>query len=98
MEYNPSALMNKPTFLRGLRRHLHAAVHHRSAAMRILNPGISDDLQKGVPLTLDLGAGGPGRSGFYSVDQLPLAGVDVVADLNEPLRANRIWCAPEVSR
>lgn len=44
------------------------------------------DIRADRPLKLDLGAGGPsGRQGFYSVDMLPLEGVDIAADLNQPL-------------
>jgi SAM-dependent methyltransferase len=53
--------------------------------MRILNPRITADLDAGKPLKIDLGSGGPGRAGFYAVDSLELPGVDVLADLNEPL-------------
>jgi len=52
--------------------------------MQFLNPKISRDLEEGKSIKLDLGSGGPGREGFYSVDLLPLKGVDIVADLNRP--------------
>lgn len=53
--------------------------------MRILNPAVRRDLDAGLPLRLDVGAGQRRREGYYSLDLVPLPGVDVVADLNEPL-------------
>jgi SAM-dependent methyltransferase len=53
--------------------------------VRILNPSVRRDIDAGKGLRLNLGAGRQARPGFYSVDLLPLPGVDVVADLNEPL-------------
>ena len=53
--------------------------------MRFINPNVLRDLEAGHGLRLNLGAGPKARPGFYSVDLLPLPGVDVVADLNEPL-------------
>lgn len=55
--------------------------------MQIVNPQVADDIRNGVPVCLDLGSGGKRSTGFYGVDQLALPGVDVVADLNEPLDA-----------
>ena len=53
--------------------------------MKILNPELECDLAEGRPIRLDLGSGDSPRKGFYSVDYLEMAGVDVVADLNKPL-------------
>jgi hypothetical protein len=53
--------------------------------MQILNPAVTRDIADGKGLRLNLGSGRRPRPGFYSVDHLPLPGVDVVADLNEPL-------------
>jgi SAM-dependent methyltransferase len=53
--------------------------------MEILNPAVTRDIADGKGLRLNLGSGRRPRPGFYSVDHLPLPGVDVVADLNEPL-------------
>lgn len=53
--------------------------------MKIINSDVKTDLTTGNPLRLNLGSGPNKRSGFYSVDHLALDGVDVVADLNEPL-------------
>ena len=53
--------------------------------MKILNPQILDDLRRGVPLRIDLGCGQRKREGFYGVDCVEMDGVDIVADLNEPL-------------
>lgn len=53
--------------------------------MKILNPAVTDDLQAGRPLRLNLGSGQRHLPGFYNVDLVELPGVDVLADLNEPL-------------
>jgi SAM-dependent methyltransferase len=53
--------------------------------MRVLNPSVVEDLAAGRGLRLHLGSGGRPLAGFYNVDHLPLPGVDIVADLNEPL-------------
>ncbi len=53
--------------------------------MKILNSKLADDLAEGREVCLDLGCGPKAREGFYAVDQLELEGVDVLADLNEPL-------------
>jgi SAM-dependent methyltransferase len=55
--------------------------------MRIVNPQVQRDIEAGLGLRLNLGSGHSTRPGFYNVDLLPLPGVDVVADLNEPLTA-----------
>jgi len=53
--------------------------------MKILNPQVRADIDKGKPIKLDLGSGGYPQKGFYSVDYLELDGVDIIANLNEPL-------------
>lgn len=53
--------------------------------MEIINANFKKDLEQGNPLKLDLGCGMKPRKGFYAVDHLRMDGVDVVADLNEPL-------------
>lgn len=55
--------------------------------MRIINPDVLRDLEADKGLRLNLGAGKRPKPGFYSVDLLPLPGVDIVADLNAPLDA-----------
>jgi hypothetical protein len=55
--------------------------------MQILNPQVLSDLETGRGLRLNLGSGLRPRPGFYGVDQVPLPGVDILADLNEPLTA-----------
>ncbi len=55
--------------------------------MRILNPAVHDDLAAGRPLRLNLGGGQRTKPGFYNVDRVELPGVDVVANLEEPLAA-----------
>lgn len=53
--------------------------------MNIINKQVNADIENGIPLKLDLGSGGVGKQGFYSVDHMALDGVDIVADLNQPL-------------
>ena len=53
--------------------------------MNIRNPAVKDDLAAGRLLSLDIGAGDFRRPGYYSVDLRELPGVDIVADLEEPL-------------
>jgi SAM-dependent methyltransferase len=53
--------------------------------MQILNPRFNADLNAHAPIRLDLGSGGKRREGFFGVDHLPLDGVDILADLNQPL-------------
>jgi len=55
--------------------------------VRIVNPKVQDDLTAGRPIRLNLGVGHRSRPGFYGVDWIEMPGVDVVADLNEPLAA-----------
>lgn len=52
--------------------------------MQILNPKLEGDLQRGA-IKLELGSGQNRREGFYALDHLELDGVDIVADLNQPL-------------
>ena len=40
--------------------------------MKIVNPNVLKDLDEGKTIKLDLGSGGKGRKGFYSVDHLEL--------------------------
>jgi predicted SAM-dependent methyltransferase len=53
--------------------------------VRFLNPQVSRDLLEQKPLKLNLGAGGASAPGFYGIDVAEQPGVDIVADLNEPL-------------
>jgi SAM-dependent methyltransferase len=53
--------------------------------VEIINPEVKRDIERGNYIRLDLGGGGAGRKGFYSLDNLKLDGVDIIADLNEPL-------------
>jgi SAM-dependent methyltransferase len=53
--------------------------------MKIVNAKVLESIAEGRPLRLDLGTGGHPQPGFFSVDHLPLPGVDIVADLNDPL-------------
>lgn len=55
--------------------------------MKIVNAALLRDLEAGRGLQLNLGAGPKPLPGFYNLDLLELPGVDVVADLNEPLAA-----------
>jgi SAM-dependent methyltransferase len=53
--------------------------------VRVVNPKLADDLAAGRPVRLNLGVGRRPRDGFYGLDLIEMPGVDVVADLNEPL-------------
>lgn len=53
--------------------------------MRIINPAVLDHIAAGEPINLDLGAGLKGRQDCFTLDHKELPGVDIVADLNEPL-------------
>jgi hypothetical protein len=64
--------------------------------MTIVNPAVRSDLAGGVPLRLDLGCGPRPRPGFFGVDRAALPGVDIVADLNEPLADLPSNCVAEV--
>lgn len=53
--------------------------------MRLINPQIAKDIELGKPLRIDLGSGAHPRAGFYSLDLHEADGIDIVADLNQPL-------------
>jgi SAM-dependent methyltransferase len=53
--------------------------------VRVVNPKLADDLAAGRPVRLNLGVGRRPRDGYYGLDLIEMPGVDVVADLNEPL-------------
>ncbi len=65
-------------------------------SMRIVNPAVARDLEQGRALRLNLGSGPTPRAGFYSLDHAPMDGVDIVADLNEPLNLLPDDCADHV--
>ena len=64
--------------------------------MRLANPQVAEDLKQGKPLRLDIGSGARPRAGFYGVDRLEAPGVDIVADLNEPLAQLPDGCAEHI--
>ena len=64
--------------------------------MRLVNPQIACDLEQGKPLRIDIGSGPRPRSGFYALDQLELPGIDIVADLNQPLDRLPDGCAEHI--
>lgn len=64
--------------------------------MRLRNPQIARDLDQGRPLRIDIGSGPRPRPGFYALDQLELEGVDIVADLNQPLDLLPDSCAEHI--
>jgi len=64
--------------------------------MKIIQSQVQSDLEQGRPLKLDLGSGAVRRHGFYAVDRLALEGVDIVADLNEPLDLLPDNCAERI--
>lgn len=53
--------------------------------MQILNPRILQDMRSNRPLKLNLGCGNSTIEGFYSLDVVGGAEIDILADLNEPL-------------
>lgn len=53
--------------------------------MTVVSPQLRDDLAAGRPVRLNLGVGRRPRDGYYGLDHIAMPGVDVVADLNEPL-------------
>jgi hypothetical protein len=53
--------------------------------MKIVNPEVLSDLRRSRGLRLNLGGGLRRLPGFYNVDRLALPGIDILADLNEPL-------------
>lgn len=53
----------------------------------VVNDALLEDLRAGRPVEIDIGAGTDRRPGHYSLDRRELPGVDVVADLEEPLDA-----------
>ena len=64
--------------------------------MRLVNPQIRKDLEQAKPLRIDIGSGVKPRAGFYGLDQIDAAGVDIVADLNQPLSLLPDNCAEHV--
>lgn len=64
--------------------------------MRFANPQVAEDLKQGKPLRLDIGSGAKPRAGFYGVDRLDAPGVDIVADVNQPLRLLPDGCAGHI--
>jgi len=53
--------------------------------VRIINPAVRHDLDNGLEIRLNVGSGRRRVAGYYNLDLAQLPGVDVVADLNEPL-------------
>lgn len=53
--------------------------------MKIVNPAITRELERGTALRLDLGCGPHARTGYFGVDLVERLGSDIVADLNQPL-------------
>jgi hypothetical protein len=53
--------------------------------VRIVNPKVRDEIAAGRPIRLNLGVGRRPRDGYYGLDWIEAPGVDLVADLNEPL-------------
>jgi hypothetical protein len=66
------------------------------AVMKIINPAVLDDLESGTGLRLNLGCGTRSRPGYYNLDRILLPGVDILADLDEPLAALPDNCVAEV--
>lgn len=55
--------------------------------MKFLNKELVADLEREIPVNLNLGVGQRPKPGFYGLDLVEMDGVDVVADLNEGLSA-----------
>jgi SAM-dependent methyltransferase len=53
--------------------------------VRVVSPQLRADLAAGRPVRLNLGVGRRPRDGYYGLDRIEMPGVDLVADLNEPL-------------
>ena len=53
--------------------------------MKILNEQVKRDIAEKKLLSLDLGSGNNKKPGCYGIEILPLEGVDIAADLNQPL-------------
>lgn len=64
--------------------------------MRIISELLREDIRLGRPLKLNLGSGPKPKPGFYSVDHLELEGIDLLADLNEPLNLLPDNCAESI--
>ncbi|MGE3806199.1 MAG: methyltransferase domain-containing protein [Gemmataceae bacterium] len=64
--------------------------------MKIVNTAVLEDLEAGIGLRLNLGSGPRPRPGYYNLDLLDLPGVDILADLNEPLAALPDNCAEAI--
>lgn len=55
--------------------------------MKIVNPVVQAEVAAGRPIRVNFGCGPRPREGYYGLDWLELPGVDIVADLNQPLAA-----------
>jgi SAM-dependent methyltransferase len=64
--------------------------------MNILNPAVLHDIEAGRKLRLNVGSGMRLKPGFYNVDHLPLPGVDIIANLEEPLNELPDDCVEEI--
>ena len=64
--------------------------------MKIINSAVDEELDAGRLIKLELGCGQNARDGFYSVDILEIEGLDIVADLNEPLSLLPDNCCDEI--
>lgn len=64
--------------------------------MRFSNPAVARDLAQGRSLRIDIGSGPRPRTGFYGLDRQDAPGVDIVADLNQPLSLLPDNCAEHV--
>ncbi len=53
--------------------------------MEIINQAVLDSISKSIPIFLNLGGGLQCVPNYYNVDFVKMPGVDIVADLNDPL-------------
>ena len=53
--------------------------------MKFLNPKIAEDITRNKKISLHLGSGNDAHQDMYNLDLVECEGVDIVANLNEPL-------------
>lgn len=53
--------------------------------MKIISESLRQKVAQGLPFALELGAGSSPTKGYFHLDLVELPGIDVVADLNQPL-------------
>lgn len=64
--------------------------------VRFLNLQVAKDLAQGKALRIDVGSGRRPQPGFYGLDEVEFAEVDIAADLNKPLDLLPNDCAEHI--